>query len=121
MFKSTKGITLVTLVITIIVLTILAGIVVASLTSEDKNIVRRSQESKEDLETDQEKEILESILVEVDNKFFENNEAGNNAKIAYITDALTLEGVKDFEVFIDYVTIKDRIYYFTDIMPDFGK
>ncbi len=111
-----NGITLITLVITIIVLTIIAGIVVASLSSEDKNIVDRSKDSREFTEVEQEKEILQSILIEIDNRYFEDTDA----KISYISDALFNEGINNFEIFTDYVSIKDRTYYYSELMPGFN-
>ncbi len=114
--KNNKGITLITLVITIIVLTILASVILSSLTSEDKNIVERSKESKNNLEVGQETEILKGILIEIQSKQFNDSQA----KIEYIEDALTNEGISDFEVGTESVSIKDREYTYTDIFPEFS-
>lgn len=115
MYKKKTGITLISLVLTIIILMILAGIVIATLSDEDKNVVDRSKEVKESLEIDQEKEILQKILIEIENKYF----ADTNSKILFMTDALTNEGVTDFEVFATSVRIKSREHNFSDLVPGF--
>ena len=56
--KNQKGITLVALVITIIILLILAGIVISSLTGEN-GILTRANDSKTQTEIGKEKEILQ--------------------------------------------------------------
>ena len=56
--RETKGITLVALVITIIILLILAGIVISSLTGEN-GILTRANDSKTQTEIGKEKEILQ--------------------------------------------------------------
>ena len=51
MFKKEKGITLVALVITIVVLLILAGVAIASLTGND-NIINKAREARTAYEAD---------------------------------------------------------------------
>ena len=71
MFKEQKGITLVALVITIIVLLILAGVTIAMVLG-DNGIINRANEAKTKTEQSQKDE----------NKFYENAEK-------YINQALT--------------------------------
>lgn len=71
MFKEQKGITLVALVITIIVLLILAGVTIAMVLG-DNGIINRANEAKTKTEQSQKDE----------NKFYENAET-------YINEALT--------------------------------
>lgn len=122
MYKNNKGITLITLVVTIIVLMILAGIVVSSLTQEDKNIVDKSKEVRESTEIAQEQEILKNILIEVQNRVFTgaNETEITNAKISYINDALINEGIIDAEVSTSSVKIKTRTYNYSDLIPGFS-
>ena len=67
-----KGITLLVLVVTIIVLLILAGITIGALTGEN-GIIKNARESKEQTEIANEKEILEKATVEAMGK----NKYGN--------------------------------------------
>ena len=67
-----KGITLLVLVVTIIVLLILAGITIGALTGEN-GIIKNTKESKEQTEIANEKEILEKATVEAMGK----NKYGN--------------------------------------------
>ena len=59
--KKEKGITLIALVITIIVLLILAGVTVATLTG-DNGLLTKTNEAKESTEIETEKEIIKSCL-----------------------------------------------------------
>ena len=61
-FKQKKGITLIALVITIIVLLILAGISIAMLTG-DNEILQRTSDSKEKMIVVGEKEQIQLMLV----------------------------------------------------------
>ena len=70
--QTQKGITLLVLVVTIIVLLILAGITIGALTGEN-GIIKNARESKEQTEIANEKEILEKATVEAMGK----NKYGN--------------------------------------------
>ena len=78
--KENKGITLIVLVITIIVLLILAGITIGAITGEN-GIIKNAEQSKEQKEIANEKEILEKATVEAmrKNKYgnIEENELQN--------------------------------------------
>lgn len=70
--KTEKGITLLALVITIIVLLTLAGITISSITSEN-GIIQNALSAKERTEIDNEREIVEQATVQA----MENNKRGN--------------------------------------------
>ena len=70
--KNQKGITLLALITTIIVLLILAGITVGVLTG-DNGIVKNANKAKEETEIANEKEIIEKATVQA----MENNKYGN--------------------------------------------
>lgn len=70
-----KGITLLALVITVIVLLILAGITIGAITGDD-GIIKNAQNAKEDTEIANEKEILEKATVQT----MGNNKFGNVEK-----------------------------------------
>ena len=70
--KKETGITLLALVITIIILLILAGITVSSITG-DNGIIGNAGKAKEETEIAEEKEILEKATVQV----MGNNKYGN--------------------------------------------
>lgn len=73
-FKRKEGITLIALVITIIVLLILAGVTIATLTG-DNGILTRAQEAKEENEK---AEIIEQIRLDISDKQIENQEGSIN-------------------------------------------
>ena len=56
--KKNRGITLLALVITIIILLILAGITISAITG-DNGIIKNAGQAKEETEIDNEKEIIE--------------------------------------------------------------
>lgn len=62
--KSNKGITLIALVITIVVLLILAGVSITALTDEDKGVVTKAKKAAKDTEeaAEQEDEDINEIL-----------------------------------------------------------
>ena len=62
--KNIRGITLIALVITVIVLLILAGVTIAAL-SGDNGILKRATEAKEKTEIGQEKEVVELATTSV--------------------------------------------------------
>ena len=70
-----KGITLLALVITVIVLLILAGITIGTITG-DNGIIRNAQNAKEDTEIANEKEVVEKATVQT----MGNNKYGNVEK-----------------------------------------
>ncbi len=70
--KNQKGITLLVLVVTIIILLILAGITIGTLTG-DNGIIQNAGEAKEETEIANEKEILEKATVQA----MGNNKYGN--------------------------------------------
>ena len=61
-FESTKGITLIALIVTIIILLILAGVSITTLTGE-KGIIKEANEGKEQAEAKSERDLLEVALV----------------------------------------------------------
>ena len=70
--KNQKGITLLVLVVTIIILLILAGITIGTLTG-DNGIIQKAGKAKEETEIANEKEILEKAVVQA----MGNNKYGN--------------------------------------------
>ncbi len=113
--KNKKGITLITLVITIIILMILATVVIASITDEDKNIVNRSKSTKKDFEVKQETEILQKILVDMQNY----NYIDTAAKIDFISSSLSAEGITSFQVFENRAIINETEYFYNILVPGF--
>ena len=70
--KNQRGITLLVLVITIIILLILAGITISAITGEN-GIIRNAGKAKEEVEIDNEREIVEKATVQA----MGNNKYGN--------------------------------------------
>ena len=68
--KKNRGITLISLIVTIIVLLILAGISIATLNG-DSGIIKKSKEAKEQTEISEEKEVVNRAIVQA---------MGNNKK-----------------------------------------
>ena len=100
-----KGITLVALVITIIILLILAGISISLLTG-DNGILTQAVRAKEETEKAQENEM---IILEKYNQYL-NNTVGISAKdISKLTDKTNVYGaeVKGYD---DYINKKDEIW-----------
>ena len=88
-----KGITLISLVITIIVLLILAGVTISSLNG-DNGIIKKAGEAKEKVEIETEKEILGTTYIEASKRFkkgkiektifetkLENNKGNKNTNV----------------------------------------
>ena len=90
--KKNKGITLIALVITIIVLLILAGVSITALTDEDKGVVSKAKHAAEETEkaAEEEEEDIEDIneYIELEHsiKFIYKNSSGNNVEKTVITD-----------------------------------
>ena len=60
--RNKRGVTLLALVITIIVLLILAGITISAIT-EENGIIRNAGQAKEETEVANEKEVIEKAVV----------------------------------------------------------
>ena len=62
--KKQKGITLIALIVTIIVLLILAGVSITTLTDEDKGVVKKAEQAveKSEIATDEEKEKVDEVI-----------------------------------------------------------
>ena len=107
---TSHGITLIALIITIIVLLILAGVTIGTLTG-DNNLINQAGEAKEDVEIASEKEAIDNATIEAmgKNKYgnleeeeFQkalDNQTGGKAEVTYITGS--------FEV---YFTDSKRYY-----------
>ncbi|MCI8384476.1 MAG: type II secretion system protein [Clostridia bacterium] len=80
--KNNKGITLIALVITIIVLLILAGVSIATLTGEN-GILNKSTSAKQDKEQQEGKELIKLAINEM---MIEKKEKGENLTIDFIGD-----------------------------------
>lgn len=115
--KNNKGITLLTLVVTIVVLIILAGITINA-TLGDNGIINKAQESKNKLEdavnSDQEK--LNSLLDEfnniMDTSYISIQESHTTTSITLIAET-NMEDVTEYEFFIDgksYGKQKDKTF-----------
>ncbi len=74
-FKQSKGITLIALIVTIIILLILAGITIGTITG-DNGIINKAQSAKEETEIANEKEVVEKATVQT----MGNNKFGNVEK-----------------------------------------
>ena len=73
--KQSRGITLIALVVTIIILLILAGITIGTITG-DNGIINKAQSAKEETEIANEKEVVEKAIVQT----MGNNKFGNVEK-----------------------------------------
>ena len=112
--KAEKGITILALVITIIVLLILAGITISAITS-DNGIIQNAGKAKEEAEIANEKEVLEKATVQA----MENNKYGNIEKdeLQNALDKETGEGktqTSEIGEEIEVVFIESDRYYTVD-------
>ena len=89
-----KGITLIALIITIVVLLILAGITIGRLSGED-GIIGNSNKAKEQAEIENEKEVVEQATVEAMGKGKYGNISKNNLEAAI--DKIVGEGKTEVE------------------------
>ena len=94
MKKESKGITLVTLVITIVVLLILAGIAIAALTG-DNGLFSRAQQAKEETIKSQLKEEITMAIQEIQ---AEELPKGNNVTLETLADGQLEEKLEDITV-----------------------
>lgn len=115
LFKKQQGITLVALVITIIVLLILAGITIGTL-SGDNGILNNTGKAKEDTEISNEKEIVGTAVVQAIGK----NKRGNLelSELQDELDDITKEGVTEVseirkKLVVEF-TDSNRMYYIDD-------
>ena len=111
--REKSGITLITLVITIIVLLILAGVTIATLTG-DNGLILNAISAKERTEIENEKEIVEIAVVQA----MEKNKRGNLVKseLQYELDVITGQGetevttdTVDYGYFVKFID-SGRIY-----------
>ena len=112
--KNQKGITLLALVITIIVLLILAGITVSAITG-DNGIIKNAGQAKEETEIANEKEIIEKATVQA----MGNNKYGNieESELQNELDKETEEGktkATDIGDGIEVIFIDSNRYYIVD-------
>ena len=110
-----KGITLIALVITIIVLLILSGITIATITS-DNGIIKNANKAKEQTEITEEKEIIEKATVQA----MGNNKYGNieEDELQSELDKETGEGKTETSEIgeeIEVVFIESDRYYTVDV------
>ena len=116
--KQKKGITLIALVITIIVLLILAGVSIAMLTGEN-GILTQAQRAKEETEQAEKNEMsdlasMESLI----------NEYQNNINIPQVTDERPGELEKEDENTLVINSIEDLVFFAYDVTKGnnyFGK
>ena len=113
--REKSGITLITLVVTIIILLILAGITIATITS-DNGIIKNANKAKEQTEITEEKEIIEKATVQA----MGNNKYGNieEDELQSELDKETGEGKTETSEIgeeIEVVFIESDRYYTVDI------
>ena len=109
-----KGITLIALVITIIVLLILAGVSISMLTG-DNGLIKNAGKSKEQAEIDSEKEIIETSTVEAmgKNKYGNITQNELQEQLDKITDSGKTEVSDNGEEF-EVVFVESNRYYTVD-------
>ena len=112
--REKSGITLITLVVTIIVLLILAGITIATITS-DNGIIKNANDAKEQTEIAEEKEIVDRATIQA----MGNNKRGNlvqdelQEQLDKITDNGKTEVSDNGEEF-EVVFVDSNRYYTVD-------
>ena len=112
--RNKRGVTLLALVITIIVLLILAGITISAITGEN-GIIRNAGQAKEETEISEEKEIVEKATVQA----MGNNKYGNIEE-KELQEQLNKEAgegktdVTDIEDAFEVVFMKSNRYYTVD-------
>lgn len=128
MFKEQKGVTLIALVITIIVLLILAGVSIAMLTGGDNGILTKASSSNETNSIAQIKEdvslAVSEIMANKADPTYKGNEstlsikniatiaARNDASLTITTDSLAETEIKDSSASFD-VTVNKITYTVT--------
>ncbi len=112
--REKSGITLITLVVTIIILLILAGITIATITS-DNGIIKNANDAKEQTEIAEEKEIVDRATIQA----MGNNKRGNlvedelQEQLDKITDSGKTEVSDNGEEF-EIVFVDSNRYYTVD-------
>lgn len=128
--KEKKGITLIALVITIIILLILAGVTIATLTG-DNGILKRAQDAKEKTEEakiEEEKQLenmddyinqyLNPQTVQIENVNLYNKE---EMKVGYY-DINGIEGTNEDYMVTGYISVNPNdVLYWTAYLPDYEK
>ena len=110
--KTNRGITLIALVITIIILLILSGITIATLTG-DNGLIKNSGNAKEQTEISGEKEIVEMATVQamVKNKYGNITKEGLQEKInEYAKNNNPIQVLIDGDDLAVHFTSSDRYY-----------
>ena len=112
--ETQKGITLISIVVTIIVLLILAGISIATLNG-DSGIIKKSKEAKEQTEISEEKEVVNRAIVQA----MGNNKKGDliESKLQEQLDKIASSGkveVSDNGDKFEVVFMKSNRYYNVD-------
>ena len=112
--ENERGITLLTLIITVIILLILAGITISAVTSEN-GIIKNAVNAKEEMEIENEKEMLEKAIIQT----MGNNKYGNieEDEIQKVLDKQTGEGkteVTDIGEEFEVVFTESNRYYMVD-------
>ena len=85
--KNNKGITLISLIITIIILVILAGVTITTLVGEN-GILNKSKEASEKYIEEQVKEKITLAIVDIQTQLRENEEINMQALIEYLPQKL---------------------------------
>lgn len=113
--RKTRGITMIALVITIIVLLILAGVTVATLTG-DNGLLQKATNAKEETEIGEEKELIERAVIVAEMNIKINNSNGLTKSI--LDEALKNQGATSYRVDdVDEglaVTLKSKRTYLVD-------
>ena len=118
--KRNKGITLIALVVTIIVLLILAGVTIALLTG-DNGIITQANKAKENTEIGEEKEKIQLALTDYEMKKNEENkynliEKETGQKILNREEENALNGeIIELENGRKYLITKDKVEYINNI------
>lgn len=112
--NNTKGITLVVLVITIIILLILAGITISSLTNT--GIFEKAKEAKEKTIKENEKEQIQLILLnsKISTEGYEKLNQNNLQKLLneqFGTNKIIVTNNEDNTFSLNFIDTRKRIYY----------
>ena len=112
--KEDRGITLLVLVITIIILFILAGITISAITG-DNGLIQNAREAREETEIANEKEILEKATVQAmgNNKYGNIEESELQSELDKETDAAKTE-VTDIGGTFEVIFNESNRYYTVD-------